>query len=120
MKIHAGFFLFTFEDYKIMERIEKLKSMLLQSPEDCFVYHALGLEYVKLNDLENALDYFNQVLFIDESYVGTYYHLAKTLEKLNETEQAIEIYEKGIEIAKLLKDNHARNELQMALDDLIE
>ena len=104
----------------IMERIEKLKSMLLQSPEDCFVYHALGLEYVKLNDFENALDYFNQVIFIDESYVGTYYHLAKTLEKLNEIEEAISIYEKGIEIAKLLKDNHARNELQMALDDIIE
>jgi tetratricopeptide (TPR) repeat protein len=72
-----------------MERIEKLKSMLLQSPEDCFVYHALGLEYVKLNDFENAVDYFNQVIFIDESYVGTYYHLAKTLEKLNEIEEAI-------------------------------
>ena len=38
----------------------------------------------------------------------------------NEIEEAISIYEKGIEIAKLLKDNHARNELQMALDDIIE
>lgn len=103
-----------------MERIEKLKGMLLESPNDCFIYHALGLEYVKLNDLDNALDYFNQAIFIDEYYVGTYYHLAKTLEKLNENEQAIEIYEKGIEIAKEMKDNHARNELQMALEDLIE
>ena len=78
-------------------------------------FYLLALKIYSANN-----DYFNQVIFIDESYVGTYYHLAKTLEKLNEIEEAISIYEKGIEIAKLLKDNHARNELQMALDDIIE
>ena len=39
---------------------------------------------------------------------------------MQETAKAISIYEKGIEIAQKLKDNHAKNELQMALDEIID
>ena len=101
-----------------MGRIDKLKEMLHSSPNDCFLLHALGLEYVKMNDLDIAITFFKQVLIQDENYAGTYYHLAKAYEKNMEIEKAIETYNKGILIAAKLKDNHAKNELQMALDDL--
>lgn len=103
-----------------MERIDKLKEMLAASPEDCFLLHALGLEYMKLNEVETAVVFFEKVLSVDENYVGTYYHLAKACEKMNDKHKAIAIYEKGIAIAQGLKDNHARNELQMALDEITE
>ncbi|HMN31954.1 MAG: tetratricopeptide repeat protein [Chitinophagaceae bacterium] len=101
-----------------MERIQKLKEILSQSPNDCFVLHALGLEYLKEQDIHTALNFFKQVLIQDEKYLGTYYHLAKTYEKLGDYNKAIEIYHRGIQIASQLKDNHAKNELQMALDDI--
>ena len=101
-----------------MEQIQKLKEMLSQSPNDCFLLHALGLEYIKEQDISTALTFFKQVLIQDEKYVGTYYHLAKTYEKMGDFNKAIETYQKGILIATQLKDNHAKNELQMALDDI--
>lgn len=101
-------------------RIQKLMEMQVSNPKDCFLGHALGLEYLKANDLEKAIMYFKNVLDIDYKYVGTYYHLAKALELQMNKDEAVLVYEKGIQIAQELKDNHARNELQMALDDLID
>ncbi len=102
-----------------MDRVASLKNMLASSPSDCFLLHALGLEYIKLHELQEGLNYFNRVIEADVNYVGTYYHLAKTYEKLNQLDRAIDTYEKGIQIAMKLKDKHAQNELQMALDDLL-
>ena len=101
-------------------RIDKLEAMLFANPQDCFLLHALGLEYLKLENTLKAIDYFRKVLETDENYVGTYYHLAKTYEKINLREEAITSYKKGIEIAMKMKDAHARNELAMALEELEE
>ena len=103
-----------------MERIEKLKAYLEKEPGDSFLRHALGLEYVKLGKDEEAKAAFETVVNNDPGYVGTYYHLAKLLEKMGDSGGAMKIYEQGITIAKTAGDNHARNELQMALDELEE
>lgn len=103
-----------------MERIEKLKSLLAQNPADSFVQHALALEYVKLNRDEEARTLFEALLQRNEGYVGSYYHLGKLLERTGEREQAISLYEKGMQMAKAANDNHAYNELQAAHEDLID
>ena len=102
-----------------MERIEKLKAFLAQNPADSFVQHALALEYVKLNRDDEARKEFESLLARDENYVGSYYHLAKLLERMNKTEEAIACYEKGLQVARDTKDNHSYNELQAAYEDLI-
>lgn len=102
-----------------MERINKLKAFLLESPNDSFLKHALALEYIKLNDDATARLLFEEVLAHEPEYVGSYYHLGKLLERAGETTTAISIYEKGMEIAKGLKDMHAYNELQAAHEDLV-
>jgi tetratricopeptide (TPR) repeat protein len=102
---------------KDQSRIEKLKFFIDNSPNDCFLWHALGLEYLKLEKKEDAISCFEKVLQIDENYVGTYYHLAATKIEIN-LQEAIEIYKKGITVAQKLNDNHAKNELQMALNDI--
>ena len=101
-----------------MERIEKLKAFLTQNPNDSFVQHALALEYVKLNGDAEARAIFEKLLARDEKYVGSYYHLAKLLERSGEIDLAISTYEKGMKIAKEMADNHAFNELQAAYEDL--
>ena len=102
-----------------MERIEKLKSFLEQNPADSFVQHALALEYVKLGSDKEAKEIFETLLQRDEKYVGSYYHLGKLLERSGKKSEAIACYEKGMRVAKELKDNHAYNELQAAYEDLI-
>ncbi|RYZ50383.1 MAG: hypothetical protein EOO14_19415 [Chitinophagaceae bacterium] len=102
-----------------MERIEKLKAFLAQNPADSFVQHALALEYVKMANDSAAREEWEALLQRDEDYVGSYYHLAKLLERQGETEKAIATYEKGMAVAKRIGDNHAYNELQMAYEDLV-
>lgn len=101
-----------------MERIERLNEFLKASPDDSFLQHALALEYVKLGDEMEARSLFEAILQRDEAYVGSYYHLAKLLERVGEEAAAISVYEKGMAIAKAAGDNHAYSELRSAYEDL--
>lgn len=102
-----------------MDRIEKLKEFIEGSPGDSFLRHALALEYIKAGDDAAARQQFEVLLEKDPGYVGSYYHLARLLVRINEIEQAIKMYEKGMEEAKKVGDQHAYNELLSAYEDLI-
>ncbi|MES1214954.1 MAG: hypothetical protein ABUT20_05525 [Bacteroidota bacterium] len=101
-----------------MERIEKLKKFLEENPADSFVQHALALEYVKAGDDADAKKLFEDLLTRDAGYVGSYYHLGKLLERINETEDAVKWYEKGMTEAKKAGDMHAFGELRGAYEEL--
>lgn len=101
-----------------MDRIGKLKEFLKQSPADSFLQHALALEYIKLGQDADARQLFESILQREPGYVGSYYHLAKLLERIKEEGEARTIYNKGMEEAKKAGDNHAFNELRMALEEL--
>jgi Tfp pilus assembly protein PilF len=102
-----------------MDRIKKLKEFLRLAPEDSFVRHALALEHIKLGDDAKARELFEAILEDDPGYVGTYYHLAKLLERTGETGEAVKVYEKGMEEAKKAEENHAYGELKSAYEELI-
>lgn len=102
-----------------MDRIEKLLNFLASQPSDNFLRHALGLEYMKVGNDAEARALFTAIVKETPSYVGTYYHLAKLLEKMGEQAEAITWYEKGLEACKIAGDNHAYSELQAAYEDLI-
>ena len=101
-----------------MDRIEKLQELLKINPDDSFVRHALALEYIKLGKNAEARELFERLLEKQPGYVGSYYHLGKLLERVGETQQAIKVYEKGMEQAKKAGDNHAYNELRGVYDEL--
>jgi Tfp pilus assembly protein PilF len=102
-----------------MDRIEKIKEFLSASPQDNFLRHALALEYIKAGSDTQARELFEAVLTASPDYIGSYYHLAKLLEKLGETTLAIQWYEKGMAASKAAGDNHAYGELQAAYEDLV-
>ena len=102
-----------------MDRIAKLKEFLAANPDDSFVQHALALEHVKAGDDAEARKLFENILTRDETYIGSYYHLGKLLERIDEKESAIKWYELGMLKAKENGDMHAYNELQAAYEDLI-
>ncbi len=102
-----------------MNRIARIQEMLQSNPTDQFLRHALALEWIKLgNDVEAKL-LFEAILTEDPNYIGSYYHLAKLLERIGDTTAAIQWYEKGMEAAKAAKDQHSYNELQSAYEDLV-
>jgi tetratricopeptide (TPR) repeat protein len=100
------------------DRIEKIKAFLVQSPNDCFLNHALALEYIKAGDEASARKHFEINIKIDPGYVATYYHFGKLLERSGETDAALKMYEEGMGHAKAKQDMHSFNELRTAYDDL--
>ena len=101
-----------------MDRVEKIKSMLQENPTDSFLCHALALEYIKLGNDSDARKLFESILKNEPGYIGTYYHLAKLLERIGEIDNAIKVYEKGMEEAKKAGDNHSLSELRSAFEEL--
>jgi len=101
-----------------MERITKLKEFLESSPGDAFLRHALALEYIKIGEEPEARQLFEAIIEQDPGYIGTYYHLAKLLERAGENDKAIKIYELGMEQAKKAGEMHAYGELKGAYDEL--
>jgi tetratricopeptide (TPR) repeat protein len=95
-----------------LSRLDKLLEFLKNEPEDEFLQYALATEYLRLNETGKALQYYENLVNKHPDYVGTYYHLGKLYEALNRKPDAINIYERGMEIAKKKRDNHAFAELQ--------
>jgi Tfp pilus assembly protein PilF len=101
-----------------MDRVEKIREMLTDSPDDSFLQHALALECIKLGNDEEARTIFENLLNREPGYIGSYYHLARLLEKLGDTQEAVKWYEKGMEEAKKAGDNHTLSELRSAFEEL--
>lgn len=93
-------------------RLDKLLEFLKNEPNDEFLKYALATEYLRLNEIDKSLAYYEDLVNNHPKYVGTYYHLGKLYEALNRKNDAISTYEKGILIAKEARDNHAMSELQ--------
>jgi predicted Zn-dependent protease len=93
-------------------RLEKLIEFLKNEPEDPFLKYALATEYLRLNDPDTALKYYEDLVKNHKEYVGTYYHLGKLYEALNRKEEAIKTYQEGMQVARAVRDNHALSELQ--------
>jgi Tfp pilus assembly protein PilF len=104
----------------VTEKIEKLKVFLRESPDDPFLKHALALEFIKGGNEAGARELFLEILSRDPAYIGSYYHLARLLERMGDPGTAKTWYEKGMSAAKKAGDMHAYNELQAAYEDLID
>lgn len=101
-----------------MDKAQKLREMLKRDPNDVFLRHALALEYIKNGNDADARQLFEGLLKDDPSYLGSYYHLAKLLERIGDVNQAIKYYEKGMLVAKSTDDNKTYNELRSAYEEL--
>lgn len=100
------------------DRLLQLLELLEETPGDSFLLFALAKEYEKLEDLDQALDYY---LFLEQShpdYVGLYFHLGKLYETLDQPDRALATYQKGMEIARAQNDQHSYSELQNAKTNL--
>lgn len=97
-----------------MSRLSQLQAMLNESPNDSFLLFAIAKEYESMNEREQAMRHYLQLVASDPGYVGTYYHLAKLYEKIDNPEKALETYTRGMEVARQVGDQHALAELSTA------
>ena len=99
-------------------RIETLKSMVEQDPAGAFGRYGLAMEYVNSGDLEAAAAQFAALLEHNPTYAAGYFHGGQALEKLGRTEEARQLYRRGIDVTTKTGDGHTRSELEGALAQL--
>ncbi len=100
------------------DRIKLLKQFLKEDPADPFNLYALGLEYQKENS-DQAKYYFDKLLQNHDLYVPVYYHAGLLYSELGNTEKAIEILKKGIQVSLDQGDFKTQRELQTLLTNLL-
>jgi tetratricopeptide (TPR) repeat protein len=102
-----------------INRLDKLLEFIKNEPNDEFLKYALATEYLRLNQVDKALGYYEDLVNNHPQYSGTYYHLGKLYEALNRKDDAVKIYEIGMDITKAKRDNHAFSELQAVYREAI-
>ena len=92
--------------------------MLEASPKDAFLRFALAKEWEQEGNDPTALNIYRSLVNDQPNYVGTYYHLGKTLERMERPAEAWKIYSKGMEVTRALGEDHAMRELAGARMEL--
>ena len=92
-----------------------LLSLLVNEPNDVFTNYALAIEYMGEGDYAKSEKQFLKVLEIDKNYLPCYYQLGQLSEKHRGTEEALNYYRKGLEIAKAQGNNKTANEINEAI-----
>lgn len=95
------------------DRVQQLIRFVQEEPHDPFNVYALAMEYMN-GQPERARTYLDQLLTEHPDYLATYYHAAALYADLGNVERAIELYEKGMELAKAQNNAKTWLELQRA------
>jgi Tfp pilus assembly protein PilF len=101
-----------------MSRLEQLKSLVEQDPRNSFLRYGLAMEYRNSGEIETAVAEFRALMEADPNYAPAYFHGGQTLEMMGRSEEAREVYRQGVEVASRQGNQHARSEMQAALDML--
>jgi tetratricopeptide (TPR) repeat protein len=101
-----------------LNRLEVLKTMVAQNPNDTFSRYGLAMEYANSGNLELAVEEYESLLRGNPDYAAAYYHGGQALEKLGRIDQARIMYRRGLEATRRTGDAHTNSELQAALDIL--
>lgn len=99
-------------------RLEGLLNLYEKDKKDTFVIYGIALEYLSLKDYEESEKYLKILLENERGYIPAYMQYAQLKEKLNQLDEAKELYRQGIKIAKEAGDRKAAVEMEEFLDEL--
>jgi tetratricopeptide (TPR) repeat protein len=92
--------------------------MLAVEPHDAFTQYAVAMELARLGRSADAVDRFKRVIQDHPDYAAAYFMCGRTLEQMDSSAQAADMYRAGIAAARRTGDEHAAGEMTAALDAL--
>ena len=101
-----------------MSRIDVIKKIVEQQPNDPFPRYGLAMEYKNAGQGEDAHSAFSELEARWPEYVAAYLMHGNLLASMHRLDDARGVYEKGIAAAQKKGDGHALGELQSALQSL--
>ena len=97
-------------------RLDILKRLVAQNPSDSFARYGLAMAYASAGDYGQAAEEYRTLIDLNPKYLAAYYHAGQSLEKLGRTDEARDLYRRGIATSIEAGDHHARSELEAVLD----
>jgi len=101
-----------------MDRLQMLKDLLAQDPNNQLARYGLGMEYSNKGDVDAAVGEFKNLLQINPDYANAYFMAAQTLAKAERTDEAKHLLMQGITAAARTGNSHAQSERQAMLDEI--
>lgn len=101
-----------------MSRIDAIKKILAQQPNDAFARYGLAMELKNAGQHEEAHATFLELAERNPDYVPQYLMHGNLLAAMQRLDDARAVFARGLAAAKQKRDQHAASELQQALDGL--
>jgi thioredoxin-like negative regulator of GroEL len=99
-------------------RIDQLKAMLADTPDDAELRYFLAMAYVSAGESEAALQCFRHLAAECPNYVPAYVQSGQLLARLGRDDEARDVFRAGIAVALRAGDAHAAGEMESFLDSL--
>ena len=100
------------------ERIQELRELLADEPDDTLLNLTLGQEYLAAGEPASALPHLEKVVAVDPRYTVAYRYLGTALDELGRPDDAARAWEQGIKVADQTGDIQAGKEMQVFLTRL--
>jgi tetratricopeptide (TPR) repeat protein len=100
------------------QRLEAFRKFVERSPDDPFARYSLAMGHRAAGQPEQAAREFEELARRVPGYVPTYLMWGQALEGLDRHAEAVEAYERGIEVARGAGNDHALSELSQAREAL--
>jgi predicted Zn-dependent protease len=98
------------------QRIEAFRKFVERTPEDPFARYSLAMALRSAARAEEAAAALGELVRRSPAYVPAYLMLGQVLEGLGRDGEAAAAYASGVDAAARANDQHARGELEQALD----
>ncbi len=102
------------------ERLDQLRAMQAEEPDDAFLRYAIALELKRLGRMEDAIADLEALLHDKPDHVASYYQLATWLAEQGRVTDAVETCNAGSLRALVQGERKARTELIALRDQLLD
>ncbi len=101
-----------------MALVDNLEALLARGTDSALLRYGLGGEYLKLGQHDQAAAHLRQALAHDPKYSAAWKLLGQALAEGGRTDEAIPVYEQGIQVATVQGDVQAAREMRVFLKRL--
>lgn len=97
---------------------DQLLALLEANPADEFLQYSVAMACASEGNEEEAAERLKALCAASPDHVSAWFQRGQILNRLDETDEAREVLETGIETAKRVGDSHAEAEMRAFLDTL--
>ncbi|MEO9257128.1 MAG: hypothetical protein ABI207_02030 [Crocinitomicaceae bacterium] len=98
-----------------LERLNELRQLEKEDPNDPFILYAIGLELYKSDSFEAAEKQLLKIASIHTDYCPVFFKLGQWYSESDQVENALNYFNKALVIAEKENDKKAVNEIKEAI-----